>query len=558
VFTFRQGDGEDDFTPEDNAGLALAARSTMSFPGAFPPVSLSSFQRSLAAEGARLPKGLFRMYELSSVDPARTYFIDGGVLDNRPFGHAIEAIRRRPAESEVDRKLLYLEPDPARPGVPRQAASESPNPLATVLAAISGIPRKEPILDDILGVARHNERVRRTRDVIEMTFAPIAERVEELVGADLGRLAKAPSAEELRELAVKISRDAEERAGFAYTTYIRSKVSGVVERFARTVCRLSDYPESCNQAVFVRSVLREWARTRLFEERDGRPVSAVDQVEFLRTFDLDYGARRLRFVIDALSWWYENVGKPGYPTRAQLDEGKRTLYELSDELLEAMEGRGLGIDLTDEMLAVFAQQPIDDWVYKRKLSPEKYADEQKHALSHLEREFGAALNRALDGFGARVFAQVEELTRAWDVERRADLLVRYLGFPYWDVLLYPIQSIADAGERDAIDIVRMSPLDSTLLPPLDKTKPKLDGVRIMHFGAFFDRAGRENDYLWGRLDGAERMIGLLLGPSHDPEERERWFRKAAGAIVAEEQTSLPHAAALRDHARRFASADHGF
>ena len=58
----------------------------------------------------------------------------------------------------------------------------------------------------------------------------------------------------------------------------------------------------------------------------------------------------------------------------------------------------------------------------------------------------------------------------------------------------------------------MSPRDAKLLPPLDPKKPKqLAGFEKMHFGAFFDRAGRENDYLWGRLDGAERLIGLVLG-----------------------------------------------
>ncbi|HWI02721.1 MAG TPA: DUF3376 domain-containing protein, partial [Acidimicrobiales bacterium] len=33
---------------------------------------------------------------------------------------------------------------------------------------------------------------------------------------------------------------------------------------------------------------------------------------------------------------------------------------------------------------------------------------------------------------------------------------------------------------------------------------------LFHFGAFFDRAGREGDYLWGRLDAVERLVKLLL------------------------------------------------
>ena len=74
----------------------------------------------------------------------------------------------------------------------------------------------------------------------------------------------------------------------------------------------------------------------------------------------------------------------------------------------------------------------------------------------------------------------------------------------------------------------------------------------MHFGAFFDRAGRENDYLWGRLDGAERLIGLLLRSGFTDDERAAWCRKAFAAIVEEEDGALANAKPLLQHARSFA------
>ena len=99
----------------------------------------------------------------------------------------------------------------------------------------------------------------------------------------------------------------------------------------------------------------------------------------------------------------------------------------------------------------------------------------------------------------------------------------------------------------------MSPRDAKLLPPLDPSKPKqLAGFEKMHFGAFFDRAGRENDYLWGRLDGAERLIGLVLGAGFTDDERAAWCRKAFAAIVEEEDGALGQAKPLLDHVRDFA------
>ena len=47
-------------------------------------------------------------------------------------------------------------------------------------------------------------------------------------------------------------------------------------------------------------------------------------------------------------------------------------------------------------------------------------------------------------------------------------------------------------------------------------------MTLGHFGAFFSREGRENDYLWGRLDTAERLIVLLATP---PGRSVAWFRK---------------------------------
>ena len=78
------------------------------------------------------------------------------MLDNKPFGWAIDAIKQRRADVEVDRRLLYLEPDPGERFVAASGKPPPPKPapttLAAILAAVSGLPRHEPILDDLLDV----------------------------------------------------------------------------------------------------------------------------------------------------------------------------------------------------------------------------------------------------------------------------------------------------------------------------------------------------------------------------------------------------------------------
>ena len=555
VLAFSHGAGKNQLDEKHNGALAFSARTTMSFPGAFPPVSLGSFQNAVKGQAGDLSQTLpelFRIYELSKSDPAKTFFVDGGVLDNKPFGWVIDAIKRRSAESEVDRRLVYLEPDPGATKEAEKEGGPAPSPVATILASVSGLPRTEPLLDDILDVNLHNERVQRINDIVQASFGGVAERVRSIVG-DLGQLTADAPSEEVARWRTAINAEAKEAAGLAHSIYVRAKVSGVVASFDRTICRLADYPETSNHAFFVRGVVGSWARTRLLEDTAGRPALADDVEAWLRRFDLPYRARRLRFVIDGLSDWYARAGDAGYPERADINKAKGLLWASRSELLDTMDGRGLLSDITGDVLAVFAEQPIGA-ALDAHLTPGGYATEHALDLARLEEKFGAALEARLAGTAERLYRELLALSAGWAPERRADLLVRYLGFPFWDILLYPIQAVADVGERDAIDVVRMSPADAKLLPPPDPAKPKLAGFSTMHFGAFFDRAGRERDYLWGRLDGAERLIGLLLGEAFTDDERAEWCRKAFAAIVEEEGDALPHAQPLLAHVRSFAGA----
>ena len=74
------------------------------------------------------------------------------------------------------------------------------------------------------------------------------------------------------------------------------------------------------------------------------------------------------------------------------------------------------------------------------------------------------------------------------------------------------------------------------------------GAESHHFGAFLSRSGREQDYLWGRLDGAERLVGILL---HDAAEsdRDRWCEEAFRAILEEDEEAVPNASDLVRHVR---------
>ena len=77
----------------------------------------------------------------------------------------------------------------------------------------------------------------------------------------------------------------------------------------------------------------------------------------------------------------------------------------------------------------------------------------------------------------------------------------------------------------------------------------LKGIDFYHFAAFFSRRYRENDYLWGRLHAAERLIDILIDTARDDGAADgldaRAFKKRAFlAVLESEAESLTYSSEL--------------
>lgn len=95
----------------------------------------------------------------------------------------------------------------------------------------------------------------------------------------------------------------------------------------------------------------------------------------------------------------------------------------------------------------------------------------------------------------------------------------YLRFDTYDQMSFPLYYDTESGEPATVEVVRISPEDATtLIDERGSGLRKLDGTALANFGAFLQRHWRTNDILWGRLDGAERLIAALL-PGSEPATR---------------------------------------
>jgi patatin-related protein len=518
----------DQFGEAHNGPLAFAARATSSFPGAFPPLSSGDFQAALPGrrfDPQALERDFFPAYAQWKETVADSYFIDGGILDNFPFGHAIDAIVRKRASTEVKRWLVYIEPDPATPPPPpaqrgRQPRSgRPPRWLATIWSGLSGIPAREPILDDLTRLRNFNERVTHVADLTEISFKEVHKELKQLAGELLA--AEPPTAEAVGERMGAVHDLARERAGAAYLGYAQLKLQVVGRWLADLVAAAFAYPPESSHASFVRAVMHEWTQHHYRIYPGDQKLER--QTRFLDRFDMPYRERRLRFVIRGLNELYETHA--GH--RAGLDQAKSELYDFLDRLRDASDPTEVRAAVGDPPFQLLNAEQLAAWVDADR-SPERFREQHGEAIDRLVDRIGEVLRDRLGGFSGDLWTRFTEVTRGWEPAMRGGLIVRWVGFPLWDTRLFPITGLSDIGQVNTISVKRISPDDARRLPV--PPEEKLQGVAQHHFGAFFRRSAREHDYLWGRLDAVEQLLGLL-----DPKLDDAVYRQGFDAVFKEEQ-----------------------
>src|SRR5690606_10826899 len=99
---------------------------------------------------------------------------------------------------------------------------------------------------------------------------------------------------------------------------------------------------------------------------------------------------------------------------------------------------------------------------------------------------------------------------------------------------------------------RISPEDARTLARLEDP-PQLRGTAFMHFGAFFSRAFRENDYLLGRLQSIDRIIDIVCDSAGaaaiEGLDVAAIKRRAFEIVLRAEESHLPNVAPLIERLR---------
>jgi len=482
--------------------FASLAQITSSFPVAFSPFR--------ATEGSDLAAALEGLSTVRGSGSA--LYMDGGVLDNKPFGPALEAIFHRMPYGPVTRHLFYVEPDPEpRLDQPGGKPPEHYTPLAIVLNAVNTIPAHETISGDLDRLLEHNERIAWLREL---------------------------------EKGVPFSNGAK-----ASTTYVTARIECAARALAQggeSAPRPTDVPANNAERQLILELRQEF-RAWFGESLQGQSIEAR-LAETLDPYDVYFHLRR------AFRLLYQYIGEIDAPSfgsqPAPARERKLATLGLVSRIIKALkmirdyaaairertvERAGpawrtsadgapvvaLARKLQADLIAFLDEKSvhwtplIDDL---RRAGPlTSYVGRPKDFLSRTVLERCAGAIRA----GAAPAARSSSLASRTILSVLADALraialwgdgeaYKFDMFDAFDYQLFPLGFTSGVYELDEINFVRISPQDSQLGLCEKEAHKKIAGDELAHFSAFFRRDWRSNDLIYGRLDGICQIIRALL------------------------------------------------
>ena len=487
----REQAASDDFVTDEVVGrLALAARSTASFPVVFEPSYVPIGPDDV---GPNRPNMICH----ATFQKSR-FVLDGGVLMNKPLRPALDAIFEQTADKQVRRVLAYIVPDPGERVIEEpDPKDEVPSVLRVGVDSLITIPRNESVARDIRVLRAHNDRVRATR----------------------GR----------RAALVLALPDMNRTARSVYSPYrelrTRSSVGRILDQVARGVKEMThaDATAPLWNLEPLRSALTR-ARSSLMhprfpssdEVREGGWRWGVETIEHIADVVLNLLSQPLKLT------------NPRDPSKSDARRGVREALGAAHSLLwqERELARLWGIeywrtrarsalvaleDPSGEAAAGWAAASFAGWTGDR-----GQLKELAHSFAHTLAGAVADIEKLLD-------PSVNESGPVATQAERLLAMTHKLVVPDdpWPTLmnllaLEVVETVLAPGERDVDQPVALIQISGNTPNGFDSRSDaltKIAGIKLGHFAAFYKESWRASDWMWGRLDGAHRLAQALFDPA---------------------------------------------
>jgi patatin-related protein len=502
-FTFRRGDGlEDEFDKSFDEHvakrLALASRSTASFPAAFEP---SWVPVGISEEEQKLDPHRPDMKGYVNFKTSR-YCIDGGVLVNKPFRPAIRGIFAQRAERENLRRVLaYVVPDPS------EVADDDPmdraelgNIAGVIVSSGVTLPRAESVSRELEDIAEHNRRVQAQRMLRDHLLAP-----GDNQPVDIEALASKLSAP-FREMRLQ-------RIVDQLTTHV-DPFQGKFDGLGETPWDTGEIRD------FISKKAPSWLPST-FPDADATWDPSPwqwgnDTVEAIGAIALNLigagfalareGTPACDIIAGARSMVHDHLRT----LRTQILRNEPAFWETQ---AKSLQDHWTARALPAEKPATWEAGTFEQWLLGKFPDASLPGAIALNIARELTRASSALSSMAPSTAAAPTETQkklptlVEQLVP--DPQTPAATLRRLLAQAV-------VQSVAAAGRSELDQVVELLEMSSTVPNGFDgrvKGSKKLAGIQLGHFGAFYKRSWRANDWMWGRMDGTARLVQMILNPA---------------------------------------------
>ena len=522
----------DPFSTKDadtQKALAKLCRITSCFPLAFPvvPVEIKSDNKvdNKLQEWGKLLRNRLLPQEPPK-EGYKIYFVDGGVLDNRPFSYTTEAMYYRTADRPVNRQLFYLDPNPESfVNSSKFTEMEQPTVWEVITGSLISLPRYESIGKDLQQIKDINDKIRRYNLLLKSVDEEVHEQTTE----------------------------AKNRYWRCRLVSLRDSILFVIFDNQYFIGKEQEQEELLEKSA---TLLTQFINN--LEEIKNREETLNSLAQNIENLDLQYAIRKHNFLSsqiyslmsDAITKDTDNIAK--YTELKNLANKITWLLELLKvidqvvkEVIKSEPVRQKFYQLITEDEEDNNQQSVN---LKRKkiydylltllrliLDSQDLADVTVENLKELNFDKIGSIRRQLrdkvkvmdldQDWGALTITKGETILEK--IEQAAAKLLteqseniepvigKFEKFQLIDQVIYPYQYLSDIQNKNLIKLVRISPNDADKGFGKDKgLKEKLAGDQFRAFGGFFKKSWRSNDILWGRLDGVNRIVdGLLTSES---------------------------------------------
>ncbi|CAM3893295.1 patatin-like protein [Kibdelosporangium persicum] len=497
-FRFRRDDERDHFSengtlpPDLTHQLALAARSSASFPVAFEPSYVPLDEDS-------------PMREVASWEGSQ-HVVDGGVLVNTPTREALEAIDRMPAEGPTRRVMLLVFPHAAAagPASPGQAGDDQPS----VVTAVRSIMRAQSsqsnrtFVDEI-------EKYNRSAGARRGGRNALLARLSTSDGSVAGQLYSLVRTIYPHYRDIRLRRAAWKLA--ERQVIARGKTAGAAGE-AWSFDRIKDAVEVAH---------RKWLKDKgsLPYVPASPPVAGVRELgETGWPWDITTGERVAASALDMLKRlvWVLPKDSPisdVHTARATVHTARNQLRRMRLAMHKAWEDQPV--------------QSPDGECWKQRLTEynARMTGEQGTQVRELVLGIAAAF-----GTGAQVLTSDDTLVvrdpnlAAWrdfarlsDDDPDADLrpadrwMSRLLAL---EVATTCLADDSEGPEEQQVELAQISLQTANSFARYSITPDdKAGGYSLSRFSGFLKRSWRANDWIWGRMDAASMLCRVMLDPA---------------------------------------------